>query len=72
MFIFSRLRRSDLLVTVATRFKCMLGNRSKVLSIEVLPNIVEPIFSKNGDNILYAVPPSIGIIDDKMRIKTVS
>lgn len=67
-----QLRRSDLLVTVATRFKCMLGNKSKVLSIEVLPDIVEPVFSKNGDNIIYAVPPSIGIIDDRMRIKTAS
>lgn len=53
----------------------MLGNKSKVLSVEVMPEMVEPTFTKSGDNnIIYAVPPSIGIIevgaDDRMRIKT--
>lgn len=67
-----QLRRSDLLVTVATRFKCMLGNKSKALSVEVRPEILEPTFSKNGENIMYAVPSSIGIIDDRMRTKTAS
>lgn len=58
-----RLRGIDLQVTVDTRFKCMLGNKSKVLRIEVVSDVLEPTFRKDGDNILYALPPSLNIID---------
>ncbi|KAJ8680107.1 hypothetical protein QAD02_015894 [Eretmocerus hayati] len=69
-----QLRKSDLQVTVDSRFKCMLGNKRKVLRIEVVPEVTEPIFRKDGEYILYAVPPSVGIIDEsannRLRIKT--
>ena len=55
----------------------MLGNKSKVLRVEVMPEVVEPTFTKSGENIVFAIPPSIGIIDvgannDRIRIKTAS
>ncbi|KAL7293199.1 hypothetical protein TKK_0013344 [Trichogramma kaykai] len=69
------IRKSDLQVTVDVKFKCMLGNKRKILRIEVVPEMTEPGFKKDGDNIIYAIPPSVGIIDDtsnnKTRIKTV-
>ena len=45
------------------KFKCMLGNKSKVLRVEVHPEVHEPTFKKDGENIIYVIPPSIGIID---------
>ncbi|NP_001166048.1 myosin 1A isoform X1 [Nasonia vitripennis] len=69
-------RRSDLQVTVDVKFKCMLGNKRKILRIEVMPEVTEPTFKKDGDNIIYAIPPSIGIIDNSanngLKIKTTS
>jgi myosin-1 len=68
-----RLRKSDLQVTVDAKFKCMLGNKRKILQIEVVPEVTEPIFKKDGDNILYALPPTVEIIDDsanRLKIKT--
>lgn len=52
----------------------MLGNKSKVLRVEVMPDIVEPIFKRDGDQIIYAIPPSIGIIEPNSRheIRTAS
>lgn len=51
-------------VTVDTKFKCMLGNKKKVLKIEVMPEVSEPTFRKDGDNtIVFAIPPSRGIIE---------
>lgn len=41
----------------------MLGNKSRVLRVEVHPEVTEPTFKKDGDNIVYAIPASIGIID---------
>ena len=41
----------------------MLGNKSKVLRVEVQPEVQEPTFKKDGEIIIYAIPPSIGIID---------
>lgn len=65
----------DLQVTVDVQFKCMLGNKSKVLRVEVQPEVHEPTFKKDGDNIIYAIPPSIGIIDGgantRLQIRTV-
>ena len=73
-FTIHRIRKSDLQVTVDAKFKCMLGNKRKVLKIEVMPEITEPVFRKEGDFIMYTVPPSIGIIDEsannRTRIKT--
>ncbi|KZC06437.1 Myosin-IA [Dufourea novaeangliae] len=60
---YSQLRSADLQVTVDAKFKCMLGNKSKVLRVKVLPDVLEPTFKKDGDNIIFAIPPSIGIID---------
>ncbi|XP_024946360.1 myosin-IA isoform X2 [Cephus cinctus] len=71
-----QLRGADLLVTVDTKFKCMLGNKSKVLRIEVIPEVIEPTFKKDSGNIIYAIPPSAGIIDvganTRLQIKTAS
>ncbi|XP_076657255.1 unconventional myosin ID [Halictus rubicundus] len=71
---YMQLRSADLHVTVDTRFKCMLGNKSKILRVEVLPEVHEPTFKKDGDNIVYAIPPSIGIIDGgaNTRFRTAS
>lgn len=60
---YSQLRSADLQVTVDVKFKCMLGNKSKVLRIEVMPDVNEPTFKKDGDHIIYAIPPTVGIID---------
>lgn len=51
-------------VTVDAKFKCMLGNKRKILQIEVVPEVSEPTFKKNGENILYAIPPSVEIINN--------
>ena len=73
---YSQLRSADLHVTVDVRFKCMLGNKSKVLRVEVQPKVHEPTFRKEGDNIVYAIPPSAGIIDGgantRIQIRTAS
>ena len=54
----------------------MLGNKRKLLRIEVMPEVTEPTFKKDGENIIYAIPPTIGIIDDsannRLKIKTAS
>ncbi|CAK9808983.1 Unconventional myosin ID [Anthophora plagiata] len=60
---YSQLRCADLQVTVDVKFKCMLGNKSKILRVEVHPEVHEPMFKKDGDNIIFAIPPSVGIID---------
>ena len=60
---YNQLRSADLQVMVDVKFKCMLGNKSKVLRVEVHPEVTEPTFKKDGDNIVYAIPASIGIID---------
>lgn len=41
----------------------MLGNKSKILRVEVHPEVHEPMFKKDGDNIIYVIPPSVGIIE---------
>ncbi|XP_043255294.1 unconventional myosin ID [Colletes gigas] len=73
---YSQLRSADLQVTVDVKFKCMLGNKSKVLRVEVHPEVNEPTFKKDGDNIIFAIPPSIGIIDGcantRIQIRTAS
>ncbi|OAD54424.1 Myosin-IA [Eufriesea mexicana] len=60
---YNQLRSADLQVTVDVKFKCMLGNKSKILRVEVHPEVHEPMFKKDGDNIIYVIPPSVGIID---------
>lgn len=54
----------------------MLGNKSKVLRVEVQPKVHEPTFRKEGDTIVYAIPPSAGIIDGgantRIQIRTAS
>ncbi|XP_066585268.1 unconventional myosin ID [Prorops nasuta] len=71
-----QLRGTDLQVTVNVQFKCMLGNKSKVLQIEVMPGITEPLFKKDGDNVIYAIPPSVGIIEEaagpRLEMRTAS
>lgn len=51
------------------KLKCMLGNKSKVLRLEVNPEVYEPTFKKDGENIIYAIPPSIGIIDGSVATR---
>jgi len=63
IFFLDRLRGADLHVTVNVKFKCMLGNKSRFLYIEVMPDVIEPTFKKDGNQIVYAIPPSVGIID---------
>ncbi|XP_071562169.1 unconventional myosin ID [Temnothorax nylanderi] len=58
-----QLRGADLHVTVDVKFKCMLGNKSRLLHIEVMPDLIEPTFKKDGNQIIYAIPPSVSIID---------
>ncbi|XP_011312006.1 myosin-IA [Fopius arisanus] len=58
-----QLRGSDLMVTVDTRFKCMIGNKSRVLRVEVRPDVSVPSFIREGDQIVHVVPPSVNIID---------
>lgn len=60
---YSQLRSADLQVTVDVKFKCMLGNKSRVLRVEVHPEVHEPMFKRDGDNVIYAIPPSESIID---------
>ncbi|XP_033193175.1 unconventional myosin ID [Bombus vosnesenskii] len=60
---YNQLRSADLQITVDVKFKCMLGNKSKVLRVEVHPEVHEPTFKKDGENIIYVIPPSVGIID---------
>ncbi|XP_014215597.1 myosin-IA [Copidosoma floridanum] len=71
-----QLRKMDLVVTVDVKFKCMLGNKRKFLQIEVMPDVLEPTFKKVGENIVYAIPPSVDIIqnsaNNRMKIKTES
>lgn len=69
IFFFDRLRGADLHVTVDVKFKCMLGNKSKLLHIEVMPDVIEPTFKKDGNQIVYAIPPSVGIIDCGTNIR---
>lgn len=73
---FYQLRGTDIPVTVAKSFKCMLGNKSKVLKVQVLPELVEPTFKKDGNDIIYGIPASIEIIDrqnnTRLDIKTAS
>ncbi|KOC66671.1 Myosin-IA [Habropoda laboriosa] len=38
-------------------------NKSKILRVEVHPEVIEPTFKKEGDNIIFAIPPSVSIID---------
>jgi len=75
-YFFKRLRGADLHVTVDIKFKCMLGNKSKLLRIEVMPDVNEPTFRKDGNQIIYAIPPSVSIIDGgtntRQQIRTAS
>ena len=71
------MRGADLQVTVDTRFKCMVGNKKKVLKIEVMSEISDPTFRKDGDNVIvYAIPPTVGIIQPdsnaQQQIRSVS
>jgi len=54
----------------------MLGNKSRLLRIAVMPDVIEPTFRKDGNQIIYAIPPSVGIIDGdanaRQQIRTVS
>ncbi|XP_029660963.1 unconventional myosin ID [Formica exsecta] len=71
-----QLRGADLHVTVDIKFKCMLGNKSRLLRIEVMPDVNEPTFRKDGNQIIYAIPPSVSIIDGgtntRQQIRTAS
>ncbi|KAK2588539.1 hypothetical protein KPH14_006318 [Odynerus spinipes] len=73
---YNQLRGAELQVTVDVKFKCMLGNKSKVLRVEVMPDVIEPMFKREGDHIIYAIPPSIGIIEasanTRQEIRTAS
>ncbi|XP_043792352.1 unconventional myosin ID [Apis laboriosa] len=66
---YNQLRFADLQVTVDVKLKCMLGNKSKILRVEVNPEVYEPTFKKDGENIIYAIPPSIGIIDGNVATR---
>lgn len=57
------MRGSDLHVTVGTTFKCMVGSKSKYLQVSVRPEISTPVFLKESDHIVYAIPPSASVID---------
>nr|CAD7577169.1 unnamed protein product [Timema californicum] len=59
--LYSRLRDTDLAVTVASRFQCMLGNKSRPLRVEVSQDVQEPNFKKEGDTIVYVLPPSFAV-----------
>ncbi|XP_011341843.2 myosin-IA [Ooceraea biroi] len=71
-----QLRGTDLHVTVNVQFKCMLGNKSRLLRIAVMPDVLEPTFRKDGNQIIYAIPSSVGIIDGdanaRQQIRTAS
>ncbi|KMQ97753.1 myosin-ia-like isoform x1 protein [Lasius niger] len=71
-----QLRGADLHVTVDIKFKCMLGNKSRLLRIEVMPDVNEPTFRKDGNQIIYAIPPTVSIIDGgnntRQQIRTAS
>ncbi|KAL1137847.1 hypothetical protein AAG570_009543 [Ranatra chinensis] len=59
---YSQLRGSDLKVTVASRFQCMLGNKSRTLRVEVSPETQLAQFRKDTNNgILYLLPPSFAV-----------
>ncbi|XP_074106186.1 unconventional myosin ID [Cotesia typhae] len=66
-----QLRGNDLQVTVDSKFKCMVGNKSKLLRVEVRPETSMPSFIKEGDQIVFLVPPSADIVDNGVnRSKT--
>ena len=55
----------------------MVGNKKKVLKIEVMSEISDPTFRKDGDNVIvYAIPPTVGIIQPdsnaQQQIRSVS
>ncbi|KAK0174543.1 hypothetical protein PV327_010303 [Microctonus hyperodae] len=58
-----QLRGNDLQVTVDTRIKCMVSNKSKILQIQVKPEVYSPTFFKDGDQIIFAISPSTDIIE---------
>lgn len=66
---YNQLRGAELQVTVDVKFKCMLGNKGKVLKVEVMPDVIEATFKREGDQIIYAIPPSIGIIDASVNAR---
>ncbi|KAK7866208.1 hypothetical protein R5R35_001420 [Gryllus longicercus] len=55
---FYQLRRSELTVSVSSRFQCMLGNKSLPLRIEVVQTASVPTFRREGGTIVYVLPPS--------------
>ncbi|XP_046427000.1 unconventional myosin ID isoform X1 [Neodiprion fabricii] len=72
---FYQLQRADLPVTVASSFNCKLGNKSKVVKVNVQPELLEPTFKKDGSNIIYGIPPSPAINngnDTRLDIKHAS
>lgn len=60
---FNKLRRSELTVSVSSRFQCMLGNKSVPLRIEVSQTMLVPTFSREGGTLLYMLPPSYAVTE---------
>uniref|UniRef100_A0A146M4P3 Myosin-IA n=1 Tax=Lygus hesperus TaxID=30085 RepID=A0A146M4P3_LYGHE len=58
-----QLRASELRVTVASRFPCMLGNKSKTLRVEVSQETNLASFRKDNSNngIIYVLPPNFAL-----------
>ncbi|XP_043283324.1 unconventional myosin ID isoform X2 [Venturia canescens] len=73
---YHQLRGADLQVTVDTKFKCMIGNKKKTLKVEVSPDVTEPTFRQADSSIIFAIPPSVGIINpdvnSRQQIRTAS
>ncbi|XP_039296527.1 unconventional myosin ID isoform X2 [Nilaparvata lugens] len=60
---YSQLRAQDLTVTVANKFQCMLGNKSRHLRVEVSSETELAGFRKDAKNdIVYMLPPRFAIV----------
>ncbi|KAF4516830.1 hypothetical protein B566_EDAN006224 [Ephemera danica] len=53
--------RRDLLITVNNKFQCMLGNKSRSVRIETSPNLDSATFKKDGNGIIFLMPPNQGM-----------
>ncbi|XP_063236285.1 unconventional myosin ID [Bacillus rossius redtenbacheri] len=66
--LYSRLRRMELGVTVASRFQCMLGHKSRQLRVEVSADAQGPAFRRDGDAIVFTLPPSFAVVEQNGQL----
>ncbi|XP_050420077.1 unconventional myosin ID isoform X2 [Adelges cooleyi] len=59
---FYQLRNTELPVNVSNKFNCMLGQKTRLLRVEVNPQTSSASFRKDAnDGIVYIIPPNVAI-----------